>query len=227
MIQKGMRWWNDGLKNKRSIECPGDDYIQGRIPFKRRSASIETKQKLSKSLKGKSAWNKGLKDVISAETKQKMSISAKERVLRGILPDNTGNIAWNKGLTKETDCRVSKYAASQFNQVRSGNYSRGEDNGNWNANKSEYAAYSNKVRMLSEAVYRKNKSVINPNNLPRGRAGVDGAYHLDHIISVYYGFTNKIAPEEISKMENLQMLEWRENVIKSSNTEIMASCKFK
>jgi len=30
-----------------------------------------------------------------------MSLSAKKRVARGILPDNTGRPPWNKGLTKK------------------------------------------------------------------------------------------------------------------------------
>mgnify|MGYP000164290413 CR=1 FL=1 len=36
---KGTKWWNDGQINKRSVECPGKDFVPGRIPlgpYKRR-----------------------------------------------------------------------------------------------------------------------------------------------------------------------------------------------
>ena len=45
----------------------------------------------------------------------------------------------------------------------------------------------------------------------RGRAGVKGAYHLDHIKSMWYGFHNNISPEIIGDISNLQMLPWLEN----------------
>jgi len=31
--QRGTRWWNNGQINKRSVECPGKDYVLGRIPL--------------------------------------------------------------------------------------------------------------------------------------------------------------------------------------------------
>lgn len=37
--QQGTRWWNNGQINKRSVECPGKDFVPGRIPlgsYKRR-----------------------------------------------------------------------------------------------------------------------------------------------------------------------------------------------
>lgn len=30
---QGTRWWNDGQTNKRSVECPGKEFIPGRIPL--------------------------------------------------------------------------------------------------------------------------------------------------------------------------------------------------
>jgi len=36
---KETKWWNDGQINKRSVECPGKDFVPGRIPlgpYKRR-----------------------------------------------------------------------------------------------------------------------------------------------------------------------------------------------
>lgn len=45
----------------------------------------------------------------------------------------------------------------------------------------------------------------------RGRAGIDGAYHLDHIRSVWRGYNEHLPEEEISKVENLQFIPWMEN----------------
>lgn len=78
----------------------------------------------------------------------------------------------------------------------------------------EYRRYRNKVTKLTEKTYIMNKEKINPNNYVRAVAGVEGSYHLDHIISCRFGFDNNIDPEIISKVDNLQMLPWQANVIK-------------
>lgn len=79
---------------------------------------------------------------------------------------------------------------------------------------SEYKKYYGKVHRLTEQTYNEFKNEINPNSYVRGKAGTPNAYHLDHKISVKYGFLNGIDPVEISKKENLQLLPWRENIIK-------------
>jgi hypothetical protein len=45
----------------------------------------------------------------------------------------------------------------------------------------------------------------------RGRCGVDGAYQLDHIVSINEGWNGGIPAEEIAKWENLRMIPWKEN----------------
>ena len=32
--QKGTRWWNNGQINKRMVECPGKDFVPGRMPLR-------------------------------------------------------------------------------------------------------------------------------------------------------------------------------------------------
>jgi len=218
-IEKGAKWWNNGESNRRSVDCPGEGWSSGRLYFKRISPSEETRKKMSVSLKGKLSWNKGLKNPYSEETIAKMSESAKARAARGILPDNTGRVSWNKGLTADTDERVMKYANAQRGQVREGNYLSGANNPNWNDEYTQTAfdKYAYKVRRLTEATYEKNKDTINPNGHPRARAGVEGGYQLDHIVSVKHGFDNGIPPEEIASIENLQMLTWEDNRAKGYN----------
>lgn len=50
----------------------------------------------------------------------------------------------------------------------------------------------------------------------RGRMGVEGAYQIDHIISVDEGFKKGIAAEVIGHISNIQILPWEENLEKSN-----------
>jgi hypothetical protein len=49
----------------------------------------------------------------------------------------------------------------------------------------------------------------------RGKAGVPGAYHLDHIISIKEGFDTGILPMIIGNINNLQFIPWEENIQKA------------
>ena len=75
--------------------------------------------------------------------------------------------------------------------------------------------YQKECRKLTELCYKENKEIINPNNLKRGRAGIEGAYHLDHIISVEFGYIYNIPPEVIADISNLQLIPWEENCKKN------------
>ena len=48
----------------------------------------------------------------------------------------------------------------------------------------------------------------------RGVNGQEGAYTLDHKISIKRGFIENIPPEDIADINNLQMLPWEENITK-------------
>lgn len=236
MQKPAKKWWNNKLCNKRSITCPGDDYIPGRITFKRSSPSEETKQKISSSNKGNIPWNKGLTGIYSEETLLKMSLAKEDYT-----PWNKGvqtGISWNRGLTADTDERVRLIAEKQTGQKRVGNYAnngcwKGEGNPWFGKNRSKensprykgdeyrraYKDYRNIVSWLTEKNYDQFKDVINPLGLNRAPTGVEGGYHLDHIFPIAEGFKLNIDPEEIAKVENLQMLPWRENIIKSNKVD--------
>ena len=78
----------------------------------------------------------------------------------------------------------------------------------------EYRKYRNRVATLTKTTYSQFKDIINPEGHTRAIAGVVGGYHLDHIISCREGFENNVTPEQISDVSNLQMLPWRDNVVK-------------
>jgi hypothetical protein len=78
----------------------------------------------------------------------------------------------------------------------------------------EYKRYRNRVTKLSEQIYKQNESLLNPNGFKRTRCGIDGGYQLDHKISVRDSFNRGVPPEEVSKLENLQILPWKQNLLK-------------
>ena len=53
-----------------------------------------------------------------------------------------------------------------------------------------------------------------------GLAGTDDAYHIDHMYSIFNGFKNKISPLIIGHRENLQMIPWKNNVLKHTTCSI-------
>ena len=48
----------------------------------------------------------------------------------------------------------------------------------------------------------------------RGRMGVEGAYQIDHIISINKGWKDMIPAEEIANITNLQIMKWEDNLRK-------------
>ena len=207
---KGLKFFNNGLINVRSLFCP-EGFTSGRIQFKRKSPSAETKIKLSNSHKGQTAWNKGKHGLCSQSTLSKMSLSAKKRAARGILPNNKGKTPWNFGLTAENSISVRSYASSQRGQIRSGDYKKAE------YDISQFKNYQKEVRRLTAITYKKYKNDINPLNHPRGIANKlnENLWHIDHITTILDGFKNKIKPEVLARKENLRMLPWRENLMRS------------
>jgi hypothetical protein len=78
----------------------------------------------------------------------------------------------------------------------------------YNANKPAFDEYKSKVY----AITRKQPiEVLEHSDKLRGMCGVDGAYQLDHITSVKFGFDNNIPAETIGSIGNLQFLPWEHN----------------
>jgi len=146
--------------------------------------------------KGEIAWNKGLKGVctgwkLSEETKRKMSLT-------------------HTGTTKTLEVR-QKISAKQIGVPKPTSGVRGPKHHRWNPNKSEFKEYRRLVQCTTEMLYRANRRIINPQDYPRRKCGVEGGYQLDHKVSVREGFEKKIPVCEIAHINNLQMLPWQEN----------------
>ena len=54
----------------------------------------------------------------------------------------------------------------------------------------------------------------------RGVSGVNGNYHLDHKYSILEGYKNKISPEIIGNIKNLEFIPWEENIKKRTKNSI-------
>lgn len=82
----------------------------------------------------------------------------------------------------------------------------------WRQTATDWKIYKSTVTKLSRVSYQQNKHLINPSNLPTGKAGTEGAYHIDHIVPIRYCYNNNIPPDICAHYTNLQMLGWRENI---------------
>lgn len=82
----------------------------------------------------------------------------------------------------------------------------------WQKTASDWKIYKSEVTKLTKKNYKQHKNTINPTNLPTGRAGTEGAYHIDHIVPIRYCYNNNIPVTIAAHPDNLQMLGWRDNV---------------
>lgn len=80
----------------------------------------------------------------------------------------------------------------------------------------KWKAYREQVRSIT------NQQPIHAleNYEKRGKAGINGAYQIDHRYSVIEGFKNGIDPNIIGHITNLQMLPWRDNLKKKGSCSI-------
>lgn len=115
------------------------------------------------------------------------------------------------GVLRCYDC--SRNQAGKSNHiVQSGvarPWSLGDKHPNWRANKPEFELYCRLVTRYTNACKHIWSKWENFDKI--GRCGIDGAYQLDHIVSKYNGFENKIPPESIGRIENLQIIPWKLN----------------
>ena len=68
-----------------------------------------------------------------------------------------------------------------------------------------------KAAVWSETYKSLNRNPILENFELRGRCGVEGAYQIDHIVSVKEGFKRRLSPKTIGAYSNLRMIPWKEN----------------
>lgn len=97
----------------------------------------------------------------------------------------------------------------------------------WQKTADVWKRYRADVTRHTRVTYRDNKQLINPRDLPTGRAGTKGAYHLDHIVPVRWCFERNVPANLVADVSNLQMLRWRENISKRNHVIGEVSTLFK
>ena len=88
---------------------------------------------------------------------------------------------------------------------------------------SDYELYRREVWKYTD----KNDLSSLENYEKRGRAGVPGAYHLDHKFSISRGFIEGISPDIIGSIQNLEFITWEDNVRKQGKCSILKEDLFK
>jgi ssDNA-binding Zn-finger/Zn-ribbon topoisomerase 1 len=113
-----------------------------------------------------------------------------------------------KNLRASISCAVcgKKQRASQLTQT---SLDRSEE---WQKTAPEWLAYKAKVTSHTTFTYNMYIDEINPHNHPRGIAGTEGAYHLDHIVPIRWCWEHDVPVHIAAHHTNLQMIPWLENV---------------
>lgn len=75
----------------------------------------------------------------------------------------------------------------------------------------EWELFKREVRNTTERVFRKHKSILDPNNL-RGQH-----YELDHIIPIFSGFIKGMSVEDLVDVRNLRIVETHHNRSRKKN----------
>jgi hypothetical protein len=169
--------------------------------------SNEMRQKYSRSNLGKT---------MSDSTKKKQSTSMTEYWRINGYPDSAKQklrARIPKPCSEETKNKLKQYTREKSFAIQKILKERNITYDEYLNTISEWKRYYNEVQRIT------NRQTIteleNYNKRGRAKHGTD-VYHLDHIISIKYGFDNDIDPNIIGDITNLRMIPWLENLKKSS-----------
>jgi len=173
--------------------------------------------KTSAALKGRPATPDQLTRLERGRTGRKPSIDTIEKIRQSNIKTKSKQniIPWNKGLT-ENDPRVAAYANKQKGKKRS---NRTKIIPTSDPVYQDFKKYRNRIAVRTRKVYNEFKDELNPQNLILGKAGVLGAHHIDHIMSVREAFAYNVPIELVASKENLRIIPWRENNSKYSKVD--------
>ena len=197
-------------------KCPSCNEI---IKYKSYQGYESGIKKNSKCQKCGCGWMKGLSKE-NNESVKKMSEKVSNKWKENF--DN-GYEVWNKGLTKNdniiikniSEKRKGKKHSEEVKKIISFHSKRRWEQGvydnQYGKNYKEFKKYQHKVHKLTHKI----KHLIEGfDENKHGKMGVDGAYQIDHIIDIKFGFDNNIPEEEIADLKNLQFIPWEENIKK-------------
>jgi hypothetical protein len=209
-----MRKYPKDFKFERS--CPSCDEIINYKSYQGYESGIKRNSKCQKCGSG---WMKGqtkeTNDTIR-KMSEKVSNTWKEKF-------DGGYTVWNKGLNKDTneivksisEKRTGKKHTEEIKKIISHHSKLRWENGvyknQYGENYTEFKKYQHKVHKLTSKIRH---LIDGYDEKKHGRMGVEGAYQIDHIIDIKFGFDNNISEEDIANIKNLQFITWEENIKK-------------
>jgi hypothetical protein len=152
------------------------------------------------------AWYKAMSHVDMGKwrgkKRPKHSATMKKLYLEGKI------VPWNKGKMNVQSKLYGKDNPGVRSRLKKLGISYDEYMSTWKEDKKRYYVM---VRQITE-----NQPIHTLENYDKGRslAGTPNGYQLDHIISIGHGFENKIPPNVIGNIENLQFIKWEDNLRK-------------
>ena len=120
-----------------------------------------------------------------------------------------GKTPWNKGKKNVSPKLLGENHPGLKKRLKELNLTLDEYD-NWKENKKGY------YRRVWRITNRQELDSLENSDKLRARAGVPGAYHLDHIISISEGYRKNISPDVIGDIANLQFITWEENLKKQN-----------
>lgn len=197
-----------------SRNCPDCNIT---IEYTQRSQLVEAIKKNRKCQKCGCGWSKGQTKKTNSSLRlnaERGSKTKKEKFA------NKELVPWNKGLTAKTNEIVRliaekhkgfKHSEETKNIIslhskkrwKSGLYDNQKS-----PNQKAFKRYQNKVHRLTKKVQH---LVEGYDKSKQGRMGESGAYQIDHIIDIKWGFDNNIPAELIAHLSNLQFISWEDN----------------
>lgn len=170
-------------------------------------ASIHTQEKKLDTLEK----NYGIRNYFPTITKEQRTINSKKAVI-----SSNNKIKEKYGV--DNPMLVQGAKEKHLNIVRSTEFqnkrisTRSLSIKTYSYNSTEFNSYK---KAVSHYTRHSNYETL-PNYDKRGRSGVNGAYQLDHKISIFEGFIKQIDPKIIGSLDNLEYIPWEQNIKKSS-----------
>lgn len=191
------------------------------IVYKVRYQMIEAAKKGRKCVNCGCGWARGQTTATNESIRlniERGSVTRRDKFATG------KSIQWNKGLTAEVDSTIkhiaerhrgfkhSKETRELIGYHSKQRWAKGVYDAQFNRNRPAFKKYQSKVHRLTRKVQH---LVEGYDQAMQGRMGISGAYQVDHIVDIKWGFDNNIPAEEIAAISNLQFIPWKENCTKA------------
>lgn len=199
--------WNTNPGSKINASKKGDDY--GKCPKcaeKRKQENFDVKHQQNIL----TLVDRGF-EIIKDNTNGRRSLGGSLQVLNKSCGHIFTSIASNL-YTNNVECPVcntlrKRKQFQEYGRQKSAKYAE---------TATEWSLYYSQVSQITKKNLQDYNHIINPDSLPIGKAGVEGAHQTDHIVSVRWCFDNNVPAEMCGHLDNLQTLPWYDNLTKGS-----------